>query len=147
MKRHHHIHTADFLIIGHISQPEMQLFISISFTESIAVRDHILFEIQTDLSESLLQVYDKNGRDLYDLRMDTTHPVSLSGGAEELIFGNNILLIRTQNKLFRLSGNGDDLASAEISQDTVTVLPTEDEVLVCTPAYAARLDKKDFKRE
>lgn len=107
----------------------------------------ILFEIQTDLSESLLQVYDKNGRDLYDLRMDATHPVSLSGGAEELIFGNNILLIRTQNKLFRLSGNGDDLASAEISQDTVTVLPTEDEVLVCTPAYAARLDKKDFKRE
>ena len=107
----------------------------------------ILFEIRTDLSESLLQVYDKNGRDLYDLRMDTTHPVSLSGGAEELIFGNNILLIRTQNKLFRLSGNGDDLASAEISQDTVTVLPTEDEVLVCTPAYAARLDKKDFKRE
>lgn len=107
----------------------------------------ILFEIQTDLSESLLQVYDKNGRDLYDLRMDATHPVSLSGGAEELTFGNNILLIRTQNKLFRLSGNGDDLASAEISQDTVTVLPTEDEVLVCTPAYAARLDKKDFKRE
>lgn len=107
----------------------------------------ILFEIRTDLSESLLQVYDKNGRDLYDLRMDATHPVSLSGGAEELIFGNNILLIRTQNKLFRLSGNGDDLASAEISQDTVTVLPTEDEVLVCTPAYAARLDKKDFKRE
>jgi hypothetical protein len=107
----------------------------------------ILFEIQTDLSESLLQVYDKNGRDLYDLRMDATHPVSLSGGAEELIFGNNILLIRTQNKLFRLSGYGDDLASAEISQDTVTVLPTEDEVLVCTPAYAARLDKKDFKRE
>lgn len=107
----------------------------------------ILFEIQTDLSESLLQVYDKNGRDLYDLRMDATHPVSLSGGAEELTFGNNILLIRTQNKLFRLSGNSDDLASAEISQDTVTVLPTEDEVLVCTPAYAARLDKKDFKKE
>ena len=107
----------------------------------------ILFEIQTDLSESLLQVYDKNGRDLYDLRMDATHPISLSGGAEELTFGNNILLIRTKNKLFRLSGNGDDLASAEISQDTVTVLPTEDEVLVCTPAYAARLDKKDFKKD
>ena len=107
----------------------------------------ILFEIQTDLSESLLQVYDKNGRDVYDLRMDATHPISLSGGAEELTFGNNILLIRTKNKLFRLSGNGDDLASAEISQDTVTVLPTEDEVLVCTPAYAARLDKKDFKKD
>ena len=107
----------------------------------------ILFEIRNDLSESLLQVYDKNGRDLYDLRMDATHPVSVSGGAEELTFGNNVLLIRTKNKLYRLSGNGDDLTAAEISQDTVTVLSTEDEVLVCTPAYAARLDKKDFKKE
>ena len=107
----------------------------------------ILFEIRNDLSESLLQVYDKNGRDLYDLRMDATHPISASGGAEELTFGNNVLLIRTKNKLYRLSGNGDDLTAAEISQDTVTVLSTEDEVLVCTPAYAARLDKKDFKKE
>ncbi len=107
----------------------------------------ILFEIRNDLSESLLQVYDKNGRDLYDLRMDATHPISVSGGAEELTFGNNVLLIRTKNKLYRLSGNGDDLTAAEISQDTVTVLSTEDEVLVCTPAYAARLDKKDFKKE
>ena len=106
----------------------------------------ILFEIENDLSENLLQVYDKNGRSIYDVRMDANHPIRLSGKAEELAFGKNTLFVRTKNTLYRLSGNGDDLASAQISHDTVTVLPTEDEVLVCTPAYAARLDKDDFKK-
>jgi hypothetical protein len=36
----------------------------------------------------------------------------------------------------------------DVSRDTMTILPTKDgEVLVCTPAYASRLDEADFQAQ
>ncbi len=107
----------------------------------------ILSKVDTDISENELKVFDKNGRIVYRVSMDATHPVQISGSAVEMAFGGDILYIRTKDKLYRLSGNGKGLASAAISHDTLTILPAEDEVLVCTPAYAARLDEDDFVKE
>ena len=105
----------------------------------------VLCERQDDLSEKTLRVFDKNGRSVYALTMDGGHPIGRAGETLELAFGGEALYIRTTSRLFRLSGNGEALTAAEISRDTLTILPSDDrEVLVCTPAYATRLDGDDF---
>lgn len=107
----------------------------------------ILSERQDDLSQRHLQVFDQNGRPVYDLTMDENHPISRDGETLELAFGGDVLFIRTANHLFRLSANGEDLTRASVSRDTLTVLPVDrEEVLVCTPAYAARLEGKNFEK-
>ena len=68
-----------------------------------------------------------------------------AGGADQLCFGGSVLFIRAGETLFRMGGSGGDLSAAEISRDTLAILPVNgDEVFVCTPAYANRLDKEDF---
>jgi hypothetical protein len=107
----------------------------------------ILSKMNAAISEKVLQVFDKNGRSVYAIQMDASHPVQIAGNAVEMVFGGNTLYIRTVDKLFRLSDNGKNLYAAVISRDTLTVLATEDEALICTPAYAARLSHDDFTKE
>ncbi|MBQ3507075.1 MAG: hypothetical protein IJA91_00880 [Clostridia bacterium] len=107
----------------------------------------ILSKVDADLTENRLHVYDSNGRSVYGINMDAAHPIQASGNVIEMAFGDDRLYVRTADKLYRFSDNGKSLASVAVSRDTLTVLPTDDEVLVCTPAYAARLDRDDFTKE
>lgn len=107
----------------------------------------ILSETDADLSEDILTVYDRSGRTAYTLTLDTAHPIRRKGGATHLSLGDGVLFIRAGDTLFCLSDNGDTLTHASVSRDTLDVLPLGgDEVLVCTPAYAYRLDGEDFKK-
>lgn len=107
----------------------------------------VLSKVDASISEKILQVFDKNGRADYEVQLDASHPIQLEGNAVEMVFGGNSLYIRTVDKLFRLSDNGKDLYGTVISRDTLTMLATDDEVLICTPAYAARLHHDDFSKE
>lgn len=110
----------------------------------------VLAQSPDGLSERSLWVYDKQGKSVYSLTLDENHPISRSGETLEMVFGGEVLYIRTADRLFRLSGNGEEITSRAISHDTLTMLPTDaqgNEVLVCTPAYAARLDREDFTGE
>ena len=106
----------------------------------------ILSKVNADLNQNLLSVFDRNARAVYRIRMDDDHPVLASGGADSMVFGGNILYVRAGEKLSRISTNGDQITSAPISRDTLAILPRDsDDLLVCTPAYAFRLDRNDFK--
>lgn len=108
----------------------------------------ILSKVDAELSENLLRMFDKNGRVVYNVSMDATHPIQKAGGAVSMTVGDNILFIRAGDKLFRVAGSGNSVTSVEISRDTLSVLPYDgDEVMVCTPAYAYRLEKDDFVSE
>ena len=108
----------------------------------------ILSKADTDLSENVLKVYDKNGRTAYEVTLDADHPIRKAGGATSMALGDNVLFVRAGDKLFRVSGNGTAVASAPVSRDTLAILPYNgDEVTVCTPAYAYRLVKDDFAKE
>ena len=109
-----------------------------------AGRVAMLSEVRADISQRKLQVFDKNARSVYELTLDAEHPIGASGNTVEMAFGGDLLYIRTSDRLFRFSGNGETLTSAAISRDTLAILPTEKEVLVCTPAYAAWLSAEDF---
>ncbi len=104
----------------------------------------LLFRVNTDISEYRLDVLDRNAKTVYSLALDESHPLQGSGKAVELALGGDNLYVRTVDTLYRLSDNGKTLTSMAISRDTLTVLATEDEALVCTPAYAARLTAEDF---
>ena len=105
----------------------------------------VLSERSGDLSERILQVFDKNGRPVYELTLDADHPISREGETLELAFGGDVLYLRTPARLFRLSANGKDLTVSDVSRDAMRILPVDEgEVLVCTPAYAARLETQDF---
>ena len=105
----------------------------------------ILSRAETDLKATTLRVYNKNGKLDYEVNMNEAHPVTKAGGADQLCFGGSVLFIRAGETLFRMGGSGGDLSAAEISRDTLAILPVNgDEVFVCTPAYANRLDKEDF---
>ena len=106
----------------------------------------VLSEVDSDLTQRDLRVFDKSGAAVYELTTEADHPLCQNGTPVEMAFGGRVLYIRTSDRLFRLSENGESLASAEISRDTLTILPVrEDEALVCTPAYAARLETEDFQ--
>ena len=109
-----------------------------------AGRVAVLCERRDDLSGRTLQVFDKNARSIYELTLDADHPIGVAGNAVELAFGGELLYVRTLDGLFRFSEDGETLTSVSISRDTLAILPTEKEVLVCTPAYAARLSAEDF---
>ncbi len=107
----------------------------------------ILSGTNGDLTESALTVYDRNARELYRVDVDGDHPICQAGTPTSLSFGDNILFLRAGDILFRLAGNGSNVTSAAISRDTLAVLPCDgSEVMVCTPAYAYRLEDKDFAR-
>lgn len=105
----------------------------------------ILSSVATDLNQTALRVYDKNAHAVYAVTMDGTHPISRAGGADTMAFGGNVLYVKAGETLFRISVGGDSITSAPISRDTLAILPQDaDNLLVCTPAYALRLDKDDF---
>ena len=106
----------------------------------------LLFKVGTDISEYRLDVMDRNAKTVYSMILDESTHLQDAGKAVELALGGDILYIRTADTLYRLSDNGKDLTSRAISRDTLTVLATEDEVMVCTPAYAARLTAEDFSK-
>lgn len=107
----------------------------------------VLLRGQSDLSQSTLHVYDRNANEIYSLQIHGNHPASVSGGIDRMSFGENVLFLQTRDKLYRISATGDSMTSADISRDVLAILPrSADEVLVCTPAYASRLDKNDFQK-
>ena len=99
----------------------------------------VLSRKSTDLSENVLKVFDKNGKIVYTVSMTPDRSPS------QLLFEGNILYIRTQDVLYRVSADGGEITEAAISRDTVTVLPASDGgVLVCVSAYASRRKPSDF---
>lgn len=107
----------------------------------------ILFESGSDLSTSILTVYDRNARESYSMTLDAAHPITTAGNPTALALAENTLFLRAGNSLFRVSNNGNQISSAAISHDTLAILPESgDDVMVCTPAYAYRLNADDFTR-
>ena len=105
----------------------------------------LLSRVDADLSLERLTVMDKSGRTVYELELDATHAIRQSGEICEMAFGGSVLYLRTSSTLFRLSSSGRGLTSVEISRDTLAILPVdEDEVMVCTPAYAARVHRDEM---
>lgn len=107
----------------------------------------ILSESNSDLTESILTVYDKNARTSYSITLDEEHPITQAGRPSALAIGENTLYFWAGDHLFRLAGNGRQIFQIDLSHDTLAVLPeSDDEVMICTPAYAYRLNEKDFVR-
>jgi hypothetical protein len=105
----------------------------------------ILAEQKGDLTNRQIRVLDKNARPLYEVTLGADHPIVQAGKLTELAVEGDVLYVRTPSRLFRLTKDGTHLAAADVSRDTLAILPTKDgEVLVCTPAYASRLDEADF---
>ena len=105
----------------------------------------VLFESKSDLTKSILTVYDKNARASYSLTLDEAHPIAKAGSPSALAIGESTLYLWVGDSLFRLSGGGNRLSRIDLSHDTLAILPESDEeVMVCTPAYAYRLDERDF---
>lgn len=105
----------------------------------------MLTKTDGDLQVCTLTVFDRNAKVSYRVDMDENHPITQNGGADSLTFGENVLYIRSGEKLFRLASGGEDLTVTSISRDTLTILPVSgDEVFVCTPAYAVRVRKENF---
>ena len=105
----------------------------------------ILSKTDDDLQVYALTIFDRNAKVSHRLDMDETHPITQNGGVDSLTFGENVLYIRSGDKLFRWASGGDHLTVTSISRDTLAVLPVnEDEVFVCTPAYATRVRKENF---
>ena len=107
-------------------------------------RTAVLSAVNTDISRSLLQVFDEGGRLIYELTLTADHPLLRGGDPVQMAFGDGLLYLRTTDTLYCLSPDGETLTSTPISRDTLSILPSDDEVLVCTPAYAVRLDEDDF---
>jgi hypothetical protein len=107
----------------------------------------ILSRSDGDLTENTLTVYDRNARESYRLDLDGNHPIRQAGSVTAMAFGESTLFMRAGDTLLRISGNGNTVTSAAVSRDTLAILPLDsDEVLVCTPAYAYRLEDRDFVR-
>ena len=107
----------------------------------------ILAESGNDLTKSVLTVYDKNARESYSVTLDGDHSITKAGKPTALSVSDRTLFLRAGDSLFCLSGNGKQLSSTTLSHDTLAILPeSDDEVMVCTPAYAYRLDVDEFIR-
>ena len=99
----------------------------------------ILSESQTNLSENMLTVYDKNGKIAYTVRIDATR------SAVEMCWGGQTLYIRTQDTLVRVDAKGTSIRYASIGRDTLAILPDGNSgLLVCGPAFASGLTSSDF---
>lgn len=98
------------------------------------------------LASSVLTVYDRNAREDYRLELPSNHPITQAGDATALCFGGNTLYMRAGDTLFRVAGGGRSITSLPVSRDTLNILPLDaDEALICTPAYAYRVESKDFQ--
>ena len=107
----------------------------------------ILTEDQNDLTQSRLAVYDRSAKESYSVTLDGSSPITGAGTPTALAAADNVLFLRAGNTLFRLTGNGGQIHSAEISRDTLAILPESgEEIMICTPAYAYRLRAEDFVR-
>ncbi len=105
----------------------------------------ILSPSASDLGEDILTVYDRNAREDYTLTIGETHPISTAGGATALTVGRRALYIRAGDTLFAITGAGRRLDSAPISRDTLAILVRDgDELYICTPAYAQRMEEADL---
>jgi hypothetical protein len=105
----------------------------------------ILSRESDGLSFSRLTVYDRNAREDYRVELPGDHPISQAGDPTILRFGGNALYLRAGDTLFRVTGSGKSIAALEMSRGTLNVLPLNaDEVLICTPAYAYRVESKEF---
>ena len=108
----------------------------------------ILFESGSDLTTSILTVYDKNAREDYSLTMNGEHTVTKAGTPTALAVADNAVFLRAGDTLFRMTGGGKQISHTAVSHDTLAILPESgNEVMVCTPAYAYRLEADDFTRE
>lgn len=99
----------------------------------------ILVSSENHLSEYTLYVFDRNGKEEY-----RTSP-HLQGSAKELLLSGRDVYIRMNDRILRLSKQGEEETSADGYRDAQAMLPLADGgILVCSPGYAERLDEKDF---
>ena len=99
----------------------------------------ILVSSESHLSQYKLYVFDRNGKEEYH-----TSP-NLKGSAKELLLSGRDVYIRMNDRILRLSKQGEEETSAEGYRDAQTMLLLSDGgILVCSPGYAERLDKNDF---
>lgn len=98
------------------------------------------------LAASVLTVYDRNAREDYRMELSGGHPITQAGDPTTLGFGGNVLYLRAGDTLFRVAGSGRSVTALTVSRDTLKILPlSADEALICTPAYAYRVENTDFK--
>jgi hypothetical protein len=106
----------------------------------------ILSRESDGLSSSVLTVYDRNAREDYSLELPSDHIISRAGDPTTLCFGGNALYLRAGDTLFHVTGSGRSITALSVSWDTLNILPVDaNEALVCTPAYAYRVESKDFQ--
>ena len=106
----------------------------------------ILSRESDGLSSSVLTVYDRNAREDYSLELPSDHIISRAGDPTTLCFGGNALYLRAGDTLFHVTGSGRSITALSVSRDTLNILPVDaNEALVCTPAYAYRVESKDFQ--
>ncbi len=135
------VFKTDATVIGEVLFKGQEISLSTIGESRIA----LLFRSDKDLSEEVLVVYDRNGRELYTAILPADHPIHKAGGATQMAFGGDTLYIRAGVTLFSLNESGKKITSAAISRDTLACLPVdEDEIFVCTPAYATRFNADDF---
>ncbi len=102
----------------------------------------ILTPSASDLGEDILTVYDRNAREDYTVTIGEDHPIRTAGGAVSLTVGRKAVYLRTEDTLFSFRSNGRDVRSTPVSRDTMAILTcTGEELYICTPAYAHRLDE------
>ena len=135
--------NSDATVMGEMLFGDMTPTLAAIGKDSVA----ILSESGSDLTQSILTVYDKNARVSYSVVLDESHPINTAGKPTALAMGEDVLFLWAGDHLFRLSGKGAQLSQIDVSHDTLAILPESDEeVMVCTPAYAYRLSEKDFTR-
>lgn len=108
-------------------------------------RAAILQQGDSHLSEQILTVYDRSGKQVYRLTVNADSAVNPLSGATSMTFGGNVLFIRTQNGVWRISANGSSATFAAVGRDATDILAYDsDSLLVCFPAYARRMTAEDF---
>ena len=99
----------------------------------------ILSNRHDTLSASFLQVFDKNGRLVYQ------QTLSALTGVKRILLNGQDVYIQLNERILYISDKGSKLSQATIHRDAIKILADEDgNLLVCCPAYAMRLDNGDF---
>ncbi len=99
----------------------------------------LLLTSERHLSGYELYVFDRNGKEVY-----RTSP-QMRGSAKELLLSGREVYIRMNDRILWVTDRGDEVKEAEGYRDALSMLPmTDGGILVCSPGYAERLDKKDF---
>jgi len=108
-------------------------------------RAAILQQGDSHLSEQILTVYDRSGKQVYRLTVNANSAVNPLEGATAMTFGGNVLFIRTRNGVWRIAANGSSATFAEVGRDATDILAYDgDSLLICFPAYARRVSAEDF---